>query len=329
MFKKVALLVFICVAIGIYFTMGGKNPLIKETPPAPTEITIGETKASVQKLIAPVLTTKDPIKILDLAHQNDAFYISLRSDDNNSATLSAFKDENNVLSPLKTFGKDGEEVLDSKMILDVAFGESGTVYFMRNGFHAYKDGADSISLEKKTSATKIALFPDENSAYLYGNDNFDLATIKENSIEKVDPSFLKNRAAPFRGGLSQVVIDGNTIFGGGRIAPNGINIIASFDKGGKMLTQYGKPSKVAKDSLISLISFAVSDNYVCVIDGFTVKVWKKDGSYVGSINNSEFLGNNLNAYKLVKVSGDTLAMLTYERNNETKAIDLSIYKITL
>ena len=328
MFKK-ALLIISCCLITLLLISGCKNPLKKETAPAATTINISDTTISVQKLVTPLITTKDPIKILDLSHQNDLYYIALRSEDNNSATLTAFKEEQNILSLVKEFGKDGTETLEAKMILDVSVGQSGTVYFTRNGFHAYKDGADNVSLAKKTSATKIALLPDESGAYLYGNDNFDLATIVERSIEKTDSSFLKNRAAPFRGGLSHVVINGDTIYGGGRLAPNDLNIIASFDKSGKLLKQYGKPSKIAKDSIISLISFTVLDNYICVIDGFTFKLWKEDGTYIGSVNNSEIIGDELNAYKVTQIDGNTFALLAYQRNKETKDIDSAIFKISI
>lgn len=100
---------------------------------------------------------------------------------------------------------------------------------MRNGIHTLKDGNDIISLKGSTTATRVALLPGDQQAYLYGNDNFTLADIHDGSFDNNHPAFLHNRAKPFAGGLTLVRIapDG-TVFGGGRIKTNDFNIVASF-----------------------------------------------------------------------------------------------------
>ncbi len=306
-----------------------KNPLKKNVTLPPRSIDIGKVSGTIQQLTIPSITTTDTNRILNLFVQDGTYFLALRSNDNDSTELKAFTAKNTTLAPLNSFGENGIRTLKSKMILGVTRSKSGDIYFIRKGVHTYKNGNDIVSLEGKTTATQIALLPSETEAYLYGNDNFDLVTINDGACENMKAAFLKNRAAPFKGGLTYVQIeDDGTIYGGGRIVPNGLNIVASFTSSGKLLKQYGNPSKMAKDSIYNLISMAVLKDYVCVIDGLNFKIWTKDGKYVGEINNSTLLGGDFNAYKLTVIDNNTIGILGYERNHSTKLIDIFLFTLT-
>jgi len=303
-----------------------KNPLKKNEPFPIKQFEFGTVTGTLQQLTMPSITTTDTNRILNFFIQNDTYFLALRSKDNSTTDLSAFTNNNSILSPLTSFGEKGVRTLKAKMILGVARCTNGDLYFIRKGVHAYKNGNDIISLAGKTTATQIAILPGETQAYLYGNDNFDLVTINDGACEDIKAAFLKNRAAPFKGGLTYVQIDNDgTIYGGGRIVPNGLNIVASFTPTGKLLKQYGNPSKMAKDSIYNLVSMAVLKDYICVIDGFDFKIWKKDGTYLGEINNSTLLGENINAYELTTLKDNTLGILGYVRNHDTKLIDISLF----
>jgi hypothetical protein len=305
------------------------NPLKKTGPLPGKQIEIGKLTGFLQPLAIPSTTTPDTNRILNLFVQDGAYFLALRSTDNNTTDLMAFTDTNTILSPLTGFGENGVRTLKSKMILGVTRSTNSDIYFIRKGVHTYKNGNDIVSLDGKTTATQIALLPGETQAYLYGNDNFDMVTINDGACENIKPAFLKNRAAPFKGGLTYVQIeDDGTIYGGGRIVPNGLNIVASFTPNGKLLKEYGNLSKTAKDSIYNLISMAVLKDYVCVIDGLNFKMWTKDGKYVGEINNSTLLGGDLNAYKLTVVNNNTVGILGYARNHSTKLIDIFLFTLT-
>jgi len=329
--KKHLLLSFIAIIL-IFGIIAGctnieiKNPLKMNVPLPTRPVEIGKVTGTIQQLTIPSTTTTDINRILNLFVQDDTYFLALRSTDNDTTELKALTAKRTILSPLNSFGENGIRTLKSKMILGVTRSKSGDIYFIRKGVHAYKNGNDIVSLEGKTTATQIVLLPDETEAYLYGNDNFDLVTINEGACENIKAAFLKNRAAPFKGGLTYVQIeDDGTIYGGGRIVPNGLNIVASFTPSGKLLKQYGNPSKTAKDSIYNLISMAILKDYVCVIDGLSFKMWTKDGKYVGEINNSTLLGGDFNAYKLTVIDNNTLGILGYERNHSTELIDISLF----
>jgi hypothetical protein len=332
--KKHLLLSFIAV-IFLFGIIAGctnieiENPLKKAVPLPTRQVEIGKLAGTIQQLTIPSTTTTDTNRILNLFVQDGTYFLALRSTDNDTTDLEALSDKSTILSPLTNFGENGIRTLKSKMILSVTHSKSGDIYFIRKGVHTYKNGNDIVSLEGKTTATQIALLPDETQAYLYGNDNFDLVTINDGACEDIKPAFLKNRAAPFKGGLTYVQIENDgTIYGGGRIVPNGLNIVASFTPNGKLLKEYGNPSKTAKDSIYNLISMAILKDYVCVIDGLNFKMWTKDGKYVGEINNVALLGGDLNAYKLTVVDDNTVGILGYTRNHSTKLIDIFLFTMT-
>ena len=307
-----------------------KNPLTTQKAFPTRSITLGKNVLTLQRLNTPDLTTYSQDKILNFFMQNHTYFLALRSNDNDSSSLMAFDRKENALIPQKKFGKDGVMTFNAKMLLSVTRGIDGVIYYVRHGVHALKSGNDVVSYKDKTTATKIALLPGEHQAYLYGNDNFTLADIKDDAFENKHAGFLDNRAAPFRGGLTLVQINNDgTIYGGGRIVPNGLNQIAGFDKKGKLLKKYGGSKQVAKDSISNLIDMAILQNYVCVIDGFNIKLWKKDGTYLGHLDNVELLGENFSSYKLTPLDDNTVGILAYQRSGKTKVMDIAIFTLTL
>jgi len=305
-----------------------KNPLKKAEPYPYQAVELGNLRLTLQQLNTPPLTAYDPDKILNFFLQNNNYYVALRSEDGNTSTLHCFQNKDGILTPFKKFGTDGILTLKAKMLLSVTIGVDGVVYYIRDGVHTLKSGNDIVSYEGKTTATKLVLTPGEHQAYLYGNDNFTLSDIKDDAFENNTPSFLHNRRAPFRGGLTlvQITNDG-TIYGGGRVVPNGTNIVVSFDKKGKILKTYGQPTQTAKSSVNNLVDMAVLKDYVCVIDGFNLKVWRKDGAYLGALNCSKLLGNNLNGGKLAAVKDNTLGILGYLRNGDSKMVDIALFNL--
>ena len=195
-------------------------------------VTIANTNLNLQEINTPELTSYDVDKILSFHYRDEVFYLALRSQDGESTHIDAFDVKNGSLFAHRSFGEDGVFTIHEKMILSVNVGSKGEVYYVRNGIHTLKDGNDIISLKGSTTATRVALLPGDQQAYLYGNDNFTLADIHDGSFDNNHPAFLHNRAKPFAGGLTLVRIapDG-TVFGGGRIKTNDFNIVASFSPG--------------------------------------------------------------------------------------------------
>lgn len=332
--KPLFIMVFLIVVLAAVFWGWPKtvlkNSLLKQTPFPTRSLNMGKNVLTLQRLTTPAITAYSQDKILNFFVQNHTHYIALRSEDNDSSRLLAFDRKDNGLLVQKKFGKDGVMILPTKMLLSVTRGIDGVVYYIRHGVHVLKNGNDVVSYKNKTTATKIALLPGEHQAYLYGNDNFTFTDVIDNAFENKRPGFLDNRAAPFRGGLTRVQINNDgTIYAGGRIQPNGLNQIAGFTKDGKLLKKYGGDKQTAKDSISSLVDMAVLKNYVCVIDGFTLKLWKKDGTYLGQLDNIELLGENFNGEKLTPLDDNTLGILAFQRNTKTKLIDIGIFTLTL
>ena len=309
---------------------GVTNPLTKSKPFPTRSVTFGKRVLTLQRLNTPTITTSSPDKILNFFLQNNIYFLVLRSNDNDSTSLMAFDRKANALEIHKKFAKDGVMTLPAKMLLSVTRGVDGVVYYIRHGVHAIKSGNDVVSYKDKITATKIALLPGEHQAYLYGNDNFIRADIKDDAFENKHPGFLDNRAAPFRGGLTlvQLTNDG-TIYGGGRNAPNGSSQIVAFNAKGKIIKKYGGAKKTDKDAISDLVDMAILKNYICAIDGFTIKVWSKDGTFLGQLDNTELLGENFNGSKLMAMDDSTLGILAYQRDSKTKLIDIEIFALTL
>lgn len=263
-------------------------------------VTIANTNLNLQEINTPELTSYDVDKILSFHYRDEVFYLALRSQDGESTHIDAFDVKNGSLFAHRSFGEDGVFTIHEKMILSVNVGSKGEVYYVRNGIHTLKDG----------------------------NDNFTLADIHDGSFDNNHPAFLHNRAKPFAGGLTLVRIapDG-TVFGGGRIKTNDFNIVASFSPQGKQLQTYGSYIQTDKDSIYNLVDLAVLDHYVVVIDGFTLKIWNRDGHYLGAFNSSKLLDNNLNCAKLTAMDSKTLGILAYVRNPQTKLIDIKLFTL--
>ncbi|MCH3913792.1 MAG: hypothetical protein LKJ99_06190 [Acidaminococcaceae bacterium] len=307
-----------------------KNSLTKQTSFPSHSVNLGKNVLNLQRLRIPSITTYSQDKILNFFIQNRTYYIALRSGDNNSSSLYAFDRKDNALLTQKNFGENGVMTFKTKMLLSITRGIDGEIYYIRHGVHALKNGNDVVSYKDKTTATKIALLPGEHQAYLYGNDNFTLADIKDNAFENKHGGFLDNRAAPFHGGLTLVQINNDgSIYGGGRIVPNGPNQIAGFTKAGKLIKKYGGVKQTAKDSISNLIDMTILKNYICVIDGFNIKIWRKDGTYLGHLDNVELLGENFSSYKLAPLDDNTLGILAYQRSGKTKLMDIAIFSLTL
>ena len=328
------LILAIIVSISIIFfgcqKIGLKNPLTKQTAFPSRAVRLGKATLTLQRLNIPSVTTYSQDKILNFFTQDGAYYLALRSSDNNSSKLLAFTRNGNALLSQKKFGKDGVMTFNTKMLLSITRDSKGVIYYIRHGVHALNNGNDVVSYKDKTTATKIALLPGEKQAYLYGNDNFTLTDIKDGACENKHPGFLDNRVAPFRGGLTLVEIaEDGSIYGGGRIVPNGLNQVAFFTKEGKLKKTYGGPKQTSKDSISDLIDMAVLKNYLCVIDGFNIKIWKKDGTYLGHLDNVELLGENFSSGKLTSIDDNTLGILAFQRNSKTKLIDLALFSLSL
>lgn len=331
--KKIFLALSALLAVVLLLAACGKltmkNPLKKPVIYPEKHLTLSKVPLTLQKLSTPEITVSDQDKILNFFVQNTTYYLAMRSADNNAATLQAFDSKDTVLTPQEKFGEKGIFTIKAKMLLGIARGIDGTLYYIKDGAHVYKNGNDIVSFKGKTTATKVLPFPGEHQAYFYGNDNFNLVDIKDDAFENKRSGFLDNRAAPFRGGLNllQLTNDGS-IYGGGRLTPNGLSVVSGFNNKGKFLKQYGSSQKVAKDAINNLVDMAILDSYVCVIDGFNLKVWRKDGTYLGNLNVSDLLGDNLNAGKLTVVNKNTLGILGYLRNSQTKLVDIQLFTLT-
>lgn len=327
-FLLLSLLVLLGVAAYNY-RIDIERHIIHPKPQTAKTVQLGKTTFSLQQLHSPQITSYDVDKILSFQIRGDQFYISLRSQDGETTQVQAYDLQEGSLYPHTSFGKKGIFTINDKMVLSVNVGTKGDIYYVKKGIHVLRDGNDIISLKGSTTATRVELLPGEQKAYLYGNDNFTLATIRDGAFENNKPAFLHNRAKPFAGGLTliQIASDGS-IYGGGRIKPNDLNIVVGFSPKGKPIRYFGSYHQTDQDSIYNLIDMAVLDNYLAVIDGFTLKLWSRDGHYLGSFNNSKLLGSNLNCAKLYPLNDKTLAILAYVRNSETKLVEIKLFTLT-
>lgn len=328
LFLLLALLVIAGVAAYSYRTELTMRIVHRSPQPART-VEAGQTSFSLQQLNTPELTSYDVDKILSFIVRDGRYYLALRSQDGSSTAVEAFEQKDGSLYPYRAFGDKGTFTIPDKMILSVNISSTGDVVYVKKGMHTLKDGNDIISLKGNTTATRVAFLPGGQKAYLYGNDNFTLADYKEGGFENNKPAFLHNRAKPFAGGLTLVqVTDDGMIWGGGRVKPNGFNVVASFTAQGKPVQVYGSFNPIDKDSIYNLVDMAVIDHYVMVIDGFTLKLWTRDGQFLGSLNTSKVLGDNLNGTRLAAVDGKTIALLATVRNAQTKLVEIRIFLLT-
>ncbi len=328
--KLVFLLVAAVAGAAVYHYRGEiRYNVIKPKPQPIRNVEISHVNLALQEINTFRLTCNDVDKIVRFFMKNDHLYLAIRSDDGSRTDVRAYDIQQGMLVPFKGFGKDGVLTLRDKMIFGMTVDRDNNVYYIRKGVHSLMNGNDIASLEGSTTATRIALLPDEQKAYLYGNDNFTVADVKDGALTNNRPAFLHNRAYPFKGGLTlvQVMKDG-TVYGGGRIKPNGFNIVAAFKPKGQLIQYYGSYEPTDKDSIYNLVDMAILDRYIAVIDGFTLKLWKKDGMYLGNFNSSKLLGGDLNCAKLAVINENTLAILAYVRNVETRLIDLKVFVMT-
>ena len=326
-FLILSLLVLLGV-VAYNYRMDIERHIIHPKPQPAKTVELGKTTFSLQQLNTPEITSYDVDKILSFLIRGDQFYIALRSQDGETTKVHAYDLQEGSLYPHSSFGKKGIFTINDKMVLSVNVGAKGDIYYVKKGIHTLRDGNDIISLKGSTTATRIELLPGEQKAYLYGNDNFTLATIRDGAFENNKPAFLHNRAKPFAGGLTLIQIAGDgSIYGGGRIKPNDLNIIVGFSSKGKSNRYFGSYQQTDQDSIYNLIDMAVMDNYLAVIDGFTLKIWNRDGHYLGSFNSSKLLGSNLNCAKLYPLDGKTMAILAYVRNSGTKLVEIKLFTL--
>jgi hypothetical protein len=324
-----AALAVVILGIAAYFYRWEiEEKVMPPKPQAPRTVTISKTNLTLQELNTRSLTSEGVDRIVNFFVKNDVFYLARRSADGTTTTLAAFDLKDGTLYPHREFGVKGVVTFKNQKLFGLTLGENGDIYYVRKSVHTLRDGNDIESLKGQTTATRIALLPGENQAYLYGNDNFTLADIKDGAFVNNHPSFLHNRAKPFAGGVSliQVMSNGN-VYAGGRIRPNDFNIVACFSPKGKLMQYYGSYHQTDKDSIYNLVDMAILDRYIVVIDGFTLKLWKKDGAYMGSFNSSKLLGGDMNCAKLAVIDGNDLAILGYVRNAKTGLIDLHVFKM--
>ena len=311
-----------------YYRWEIEEKVIPPKPQEPRTVTIGKASLTLQELNTRDLTSESVDRIINFFVKDNVFYLARRSSDGTTTTLAAFDLKNGTLFPHREFGVKGIMTLRGEKLFGLTLGSNGDLYYVYKGVHTLRDGNDIESLKGQTTATRIALLPGENEAYLYGNDNFTTATIKDGAFVDNHPSFLHNRAKPFAGGVTFIqVMDNGNIYAGGRIRPNDFNIVACFRQDGTLLQYYGSYRQTDKDSIYNLVDMAIMDRYIVVIDGFTLKLWKKDGAYLGSFNSSKLLGGDLNCARLAVINGNDLAILAYVRNAKTGLIDLKIFKL--
>lgn len=327
-FLVLTLLVILGV-VGYNYRTDIEMRIVHLKPQPVRQVELGKIGIQLQRFNTPEITSYDVDKILSFVIRDDRFYLALRSQDGDSTAVQAYERKEGSLFPLRSFGKKGTYTIPDKMVLSVNIAGNGDIVYVKKGLHTLRDGNDIISLKGNTTATRVAFLPSGEQAYLYGNDNFTLAEYHDGAFEKNKPAFLHNRAKPFAGGLTQVRItkDG-TIFGGGRIKPNGLNMVEAFNSRGKALRSFGSPIQTDKDSIYNLIDMAVLDHYLVVIDGFTLKFWTREGQYLGTLNSSKVLGDNLNCAKLAPIDGNTLGILAFVRNAQTRLVEIRIFALT-
>ena len=108
----------------------------------------------------------------------------MRNPDGSETQVEAFDLKDGALVPYRGFGKDGILTIKEKMVFGMTVDSDNNVYYVKKGVHALISGNDIASLQGNTTATRIAFLPGEQQAYLYGNDNFTLADVKDGGLEQ-------------------------------------------------------------------------------------------------------------------------------------------------
>lgn len=328
--KLIIAVVLLAVLAGTayYFRLDIKDKVIKAKPQPIQSMELANTNFALQAINSPKLNVQEIDRVSAFFVKNGHVFFSMRNPDGSETQVEAFDLKDGALVPYRGFGKDGILTIKEKMVFGMTVDSDNNVYYVKKGVHALISGNDIASLQGNTTATRIAFLPGEQQAYLYGNDNFTLADVKDGGLTNNHPSFLHNRANPFKGGLTLVqVMDDGTVYGGGRIKPNGFNIIGAFKPDGKLIQYYGSYQPTDKDSIYNLVDMAIMDHYIAVIDGFTLKLWRRNGMYLGYFNSSKLLGGDLNCLRLSPLDDRTMLILAYVRNAKTKLVDLKVFRM--
>ena len=143
--------------------------------------------------------------------------------------------------------------IKGEMVFSMTVDSDNNVYYVQKGVHALISGNDIASLQGSRRRPGIAFLPGEQQAYLYGNDNFTLADVKDGDLRTIILPSSTTVLIPLRAAFTLVqVMDDGTVYGGGRIKPNGFNIIGAFKPDGKLIQYYGSYQPTDKDSIYNL-----------------------------------------------------------------------------
>lgn len=282
---------------------------------------------TARELGGPLLEVTDQSKIISMLYLNNTLFLALREQDSTSS-LTAWQLKDGELVACPAFGSKNTLLFKSQQVMDLGLTPDGTVLVVYNGLKAYRDGIEIFSLPGKTTANRISVSRDGRAIYLYGNDHFDRVVVDNDKLKSIIPGFLAGRQRPFLGGLTNLDIDNGNFYCGGRTSPDGGCAIVSFNSSGASLHSFGSSKKTARDRLVDLVDYACTEKQLFVIDGFTCKLWTKEGSFLGELPMSKLLGTDTNAYRVIPGDDNRLFLLSYLRDAKSKKVRLRIFLIT-
>lgn len=185
--KLIIALVLLAVLAGAayYFRLDIKDKVIKAKPQPIQSMELANTNFALQAINSPKLNVQEIDRVSAFFVKNGHVFFSMRNPDGSETQVEAFDLKDGALVPYRGFGKDGILTIKEKMVFGMTVDSDNNVYYVKKGVHALISGNDIASLQGSTTATRIAFLPGERQAYLYGNDNFTLADVKDGDLRTI------------------------------------------------------------------------------------------------------------------------------------------------
>ena len=288
---------------------------------APVKAKVGNVDITSQKLAGFSVKSDSVFAIKGLTnYQGKLVYAD------NSKNLTALALKDNALSIDKGMFKEGILTGEGRMEFPVA-DTAGYVYFNgSNKVYSVKDG--KISVMKDNCVDHFAPAPDGQSGYLYQLDSLKKVTLDAGVVKSEEPGFVDPKAGqgPFKQ-IEQAVVDKDgTVYLAGAAAQGNLAVMVSYSPAGQQLAQFGGADFKAPDKISAPAGIALTNKYVCVATTDALKVWAKDGTFVGAVKNKDLFGADNRIYGLA--NWDDNGIVAYVNYDTGKKYDYNFVYIS-
>jgi hypothetical protein len=332
--RKACMAALLCgvMALGVLTGCGGSEGTkeTKDTKPAapavkveaPVKAKVGNVDITTQKWADYSVKDDSVFAIKGLAqYQGKLVY----GGGGKNLTALALKD--NVLSIDKGMFKDG--ILTSEeRIENPTTDAAGYIYFRHgNKLNSFKDGKTVVMNDNCVDS--FAPVPDGKSGYLYLGPAFKKAILDAGVVKSTEPGFVDPKAGqgPFKQVDYAVVDKDSTVYLQGYPPEGNYGLMISYSPAGQQLAQFGGQDFKAPDKIGGAAGIALTDKYVCVAVTDGLKVWAKDGTFIGAVKNKDLFGDDYRIYGIANWDGKGIvAYVNYEK--ATKKYDFNFVYIS-